>query len=859
MGKDSEMNDPLWEAFDDAIEDEGFQIEGYEVVEEIARGGMGVVYLARQHEPDREVALKVMLPRYADEPGMRRRFATEARAMAALDHPGILPVYEVGESAGLPYFSMKLASGGDLSARLGKIAMPPAEAAAFACEIGAAVHYAHQHGVLHRDLKPGNFLFDSNGRIYVSDFGVAKMLDSDGSLTRTRALVGTPYYMPPEIAGGSASEATVVGDLYSLGAVLYECLTGKRPHSSHENVASLLRAIVDEEILPVRTHDPTIPGDLEVICMKALEEDPRARYGSVADFTEDLTRWQEGRTINARPANLAEQLWRWVRRHPVPSALAAGLVVTAITGTVLLSISYRQTRAQLRESLIAQAGETRGSARPGFRTKVLGQLTSAAAIALSPEIRDEAVALFAKTDFFPAAPQAPPIAPDLTPPGWKLITGSSADLTITSENAGYTWEPAPGYAILAKFVPGTTSPTLVIAGAVSPPAIYSGEAFADRTPLALTQTPGFLAIAPDGKRIVFGGSGGTETVAIPSGETISRVTGRAMRCPPVWSPSAITYAASLGDRKQVALYDARTGEEHTVLPTSGWPERIAFHPSGELLAVASRDGALEIFHLPSRSRLAQIITGASEVQFSAAGEKLFFRMPGANWQTWDLHLPTNFREWDHQMAPPNVGTVFKARLSPDGKHLLTSTTAGIGLWSVTDGILTSFYPVENQRLDARTSAWWIGNKEVLIQIPGALERLTRTTDSKLTFGSKVNRPPGSTVIDVLTDGNWLVDAYDEDEERIRYIWPSGNFESALPASQQTSTPDTKTSTNIIGGRSIFVGGPYQFTLTPPTPTRILQVVSSRDSSHVFAIGEDHRVLEWDVGELDAELRQNGFK
>ena len=274
----------LLDAFADAIEPEGFQIEGYELLKEIDRGGMGIIYLARQHQPDREVALKVMLPKYVGEEEMQERFQREAQAMAALDHPGILPIYEVGTSNSFPFFSMKLARGGSLAEKLEKHPVNPREAAALMQKMAEAVHHAHQRGVLHRDLKPGNFLFDSKGQVFVSDFGVAKGLDNiEADITRTAAIVGTPHYISPEIASG-ASKATIASDIYSLGAVFYQCLSGSKPFGEHENLASHLRAVVDDSLVSPRHHIKGIPRDLETICLKALEKTPNKRYSSAASL-----------------------------------------------------------------------------------------------------------------------------------------------------------------------------------------------------------------------------------------------------------------------------------------------------------------------------------------------------------------------------------------------------------------------------------------------------------------------------------------------------------------------------------------------------------------------------------------------
>lgn len=386
-------------AFEEALEEEGFAPEGYEVSSELARGGMAVVYLAKQLQPEREVALKMVLPKFADDAEIRERFQREGKAMAALDHPGVLPVYQVGEWEGMAFLVMKLARGGSLQERLGKGVPDVREAVGWLIDAGEAVHFAHQRGVLHRDLKPGNFLFDDSGTIYVSDFGVAKMeFASDGGLTRTEALVGTPNYLAPEVAAGTASGGSVAADLYGLGAVLYECLAGRRPHEGAENLAAQLRAVVDEEVEPVRKIRPEVARDLEVICAKALAKDPADRYGSVANFVEDLRRWQKGRVILAKPASFLEKTARWAKRHPLSAGLMVALVALAAIGSVVLFENYERRGELLHDSLIERARAERLVREPGFRGRALTLLQKADEIRETERIREEAVAVLALWD-----------------------------------------------------------------------------------------------------------------------------------------------------------------------------------------------------------------------------------------------------------------------------------------------------------------------------------------------------------------------------------------------------------------------------------------------------------------------------
>src|SRR5215212_10159880 len=287
----------------------------YDLVEEIARGGMGVVYRAVQHGSQRQVAVKMILLEQAATPGMMERFRAEAEAVAALDHPNILPIYETGEHEGRPFYSMKLANGGSLREHLAGFRQRPREAARLVALLARAVHHAHQRGILHRDLKPGNILLDgSEPTPFVSDFGLAKWLGRDLGLTIFPTALGTPQYMAPEQAGGPSNELTTATDLYSLGVIFYELLSGRPPFVAG-TALEILRLVAETRADSPRNLDPTIPRDLEVICLKCLAKEPTARYASAAALADDLERWLEGRTILARPSSPIERTWRWAKRN----------------------------------------------------------------------------------------------------------------------------------------------------------------------------------------------------------------------------------------------------------------------------------------------------------------------------------------------------------------------------------------------------------------------------------------------------------------------------------------------------------------------------------------------------------------
>src|SRR5205814_7250332 len=308
------------------------RIDDYELLNEVARGGMGIVYRAKQRAPSRIVALKMILPAHLNSPGAVNRFRAEAEAAASLDHEGILPIYAVGEHDGAPFYSMKLAEGGTRSAKIDKYRDKAREAAALIAKLARAVAFAHEHGILHRDLKPGNVLFDSAGKPYVSDFGLAKWLRRECDLTQTLAILGTPYYMAPEQATDSRA-VTAAADVYSLGAILYHLLTGRPPAFGNTPMEVLRHAAVERPKSP-RLTSRHVPRDLETICLKCLEKEPASRYASADALAADLDCFYAGRSIQARPAGLTSRAWRWSRRNPV----AAGLSATTVALLVVLAV-----------------------------------------------------------------------------------------------------------------------------------------------------------------------------------------------------------------------------------------------------------------------------------------------------------------------------------------------------------------------------------------------------------------------------------------------------------------------------------------------------------------------------------------
>jgi hypothetical protein len=387
---------PLWRAPDDpgqAASAEWPSVPGYEIQGELGRGGMGVVYQARQLGLRRTVALKMVLTGTPTGPNNLARFRAEAAVVARLQHPNIVQIYDVGEAAGRPYIVLEFVAGGSLAQHLQGRPQPARPAAQMVETLARAVHAAHANGVIHRDLKPANVLLQkledrrqrtedretttkgAGGRgapsdfclrtsdfaPKITDFGLAKCVGGDGEApdprgaTVTGELLGTPNYMAPEQATAPRQPVGPAADVYALGAILYELLTGRPPFAGETPLATALQVLHNEPV-SVTTLQPGVPRDLETICLKCLRKEPRKRYGSARELAEDLQRFLRDEPVRARPVMAGERLWRWVRRHPLPAgALGAGLLAPAVALIALSLLSGRLVRSSALESAAQQA------------------------------------------------------------------------------------------------------------------------------------------------------------------------------------------------------------------------------------------------------------------------------------------------------------------------------------------------------------------------------------------------------------------------------------------------------------------------------------------------------------------------
>lgn len=603
------------------------RIGDYELLSELGRGGMGVVYLARQISLDRLVALKVLVGAAHASPEARARFQREAREAARLSHPHIVTIHEVGEHDGTCFYSMDLIGGDDLEARCATRAISPRDAATLILRAARAVQHAHEAGVLHRDIKPGNILIDEAGEPHLTDFGLALAVDGGGRLTQTGELLGSPAYIAPEQLRGAASVAC---DVYALGAVLYFVLTHRPPFVAAQ-LPALLAAVERGDPVPPRRLDPSLPRDLETIALRALAREPSQRYASAEALAEDLARSLAGRPIHARPVSPVERAWRWSGRNPALAAVAALLAGALLAGGA--GVTWQWRRAE------------HAAAR-----------TAAHLYASDLKIASDAILA---GDLGTARRALERCPPDRRDAAWGLLwpqTAGDADLILT----GATWTVTD----LAVSPDGTTVAAAAQDDVVR---IWSLDTHEPVRTLPGTETSGWVRFHPDG-RSLFTADTMVRQWSLADGSQIREFAGRSGALSP---DGRVVYTCAgerfvfTGATGVVCAWRVADGAKLFELPVAA--RILALSPDGHQLAVSDATSSIALFDARDGRRLIEAWPSLDRVwhlAFSPDGRQLVASGWCRDVRLWDLADVT---------APPrrlaHPLNTWQTAFSPDGSRL----------------------------------------------------------------------------------------------------------------------------------------------------------------------------------------------
>lgn len=711
----------------------------YLILDKLGEGGMGVVYQARQISLGRVVALKTIRSARSAREDDRERFLQEAAAVARLRHPNVVTVFEVGEHEDGPWFAMEFVEGRSLAELARQNPFPPERAADLVRKLAGAIHHAHEQGVLHRDLKPSNVMIDSGGEPRVLDFGLAKMSAQGSDLTQTGAVLGSPSYMPPEQAKGAQEGFDRRGDVYSLGAILYELLVGHPPFQGATPLATL-RLVMDQEAVAPTQFNPSIPRDLETICLTCLAKAPERRYVTAAALEAELDRFLRDEPILARPAGWVERTGRWCRRQP---RLAASLLLSFLLLGALATVSsvaalklhaervrteqaHARAEEQLWSAYLAQARAARYGGRPGRRQESLSAIRSATAIRTSPALRTEAVGALVLHDIGPELrwraeiPAGLAYTPDLKHYAMGSADGKVQVFETEGDRPVAQFEGPGGRPLTLRWSSGPVRLAVLS---------DSGEVrvweWTNRLSIPIPTLPtaridsGSISFRPDGGQLsVVGRDGRISLVQLDGptaildqriGQSVSRMS---------YSPDSRRLAA-LSDQ-QVEVWDLSPPRILRTLPQSGGPttlcwltdsRRIAVgHRTGEIriwdteqgtsvvfpghtqhistLAVSPQDDLLISHGWDATSRLWDTSTGRQllvathglATEFDTTGTRLAFHREEGGFGTWTFQRGEGLitlREWS-----ANVGTI---EFSPDSRWLLTADQRGLNLWDPETG------------------------------------------------------------------------------------------------------------------------------------------------------------------------------
>jgi len=720
-------------------------IGGYDLIEIIARGGMGIVYRARQRDPEREVALKALPGAELLSAEARQRFKIEAEAMARLEHPAILPIYELGEEDGTPFFTMKLARGGSLAARLESFRGKWREIAELIALIAEAAHFAHERGVLHRDLKPGNILFDENGQILVSDFGLAKLVGAPSDLTRTIALMGTPNYMAPELTRGGKGAATTACDVWSLGVMLYELLAGHPPFRG-DNLATVLRQL-NESATPSLPRE--VPRDLAVITHKALQKVPAQRYGSAEALAADLRRWLRGDAIEARPVPLVEHAVLWARRRPALAGMAAALVLVLVVSAALLWRSNAKLKdalatadSHLTSSLNSEARALMQSQDLKARTRVqevVRELSQSGGdevaqrslavrgllmMGLTPanrlEVRyaNRASKVGFSSDFTRYATggvksgcrvldvegKAPPLV--LRDPagqqGSSFLFSAEGRWLVAKTRERMTRVYDLQNPHLEPFVPKGEKRDVSWPVAAFPPGgghflyakgddkvwLHRTDAAADAADEVFFTAPrGVVGMcySPDGRRLAVQWHEGWGVLDAETRQKLWQRDEKISAVSPLWAPNGSLVGVGLAHPSRILLVEPESGVfRHVFMGHRGTVSQAFFTPDGTMLLSTGWDAQLMLWDVATDMVVGRHALAPRGLGISPDGRRIAFAPDWESLQVHDLDRPVIWKSWE--MPALGASQIYHIDLSTDGAQLLNTTPGATFLWDAAKGV-----------------------------------------------------------------------------------------------------------------------------------------------------------------------------